>query len=108
MTLLSNNSHLLKLGHMLSQCFRIWPLTFGLFFLVLWKPMEMHGQDAQTQYELGLQYYYGDGVGQNRSHAAWLFLQAANQGHAYSQYNLGFMYEMGHGVSQSYTEAVYW
>ena len=61
-----------------------------------------------AQHNLGVCYYYGQGVGQNDSEAVSWFRKAAAQGYAASQYNLGLCYENGEGVKQSFADAVKW
>ena len=63
---------------------------------------------ASLQYNLAHKYYYGDGVLQNYSQAASLYLKSAELGHAQAQIFLGYMYEDGLGVTQSYSEAIIW
>lgn len=60
------------------------------------------------QFNLGVRYYYGDGVPQIYSEAVKWFRKAAEQGNANAQYNLGVCYENGDGVPQNYSEAVKW
>lgn len=64
--------------------------------------------DAEAQFNLGMQYYKGEGVPQSHLGAAKWWRKAAEQGHAEAQCNLGSLYYNGEGVPQSYTEAVSW
>ena len=66
------------------------------------------GGDAEAQFELGVMYYYGDGVPEDEEEAAKWTRLAAEQGHAGAQNNLGLMYDNGNGVRQNDEEAVYW
>ena len=62
--------------------------------------------DAAAQYNLGVCYYNGEGVTQNKTEAARLFKLAADQGDATAQCNLGVCYEYGRGVAKDIKEAV--
>ena len=64
--------------------------------------------DATAQYQLGLLYYQGLGIGQNFDEASHWYLQSGTQGNADAQYSLGNMYLMGEGVSQDDTKAIAW
>jgi TPR repeat protein/membrane associated rhomboid family serine protease len=64
--------------------------------------------DAVAQFNLGLNYYKGQGVEQNYTEAAKYFRKAAEQGHATAQCYLGLMYGNGRGVEKDEYEAVKW
>jgi TPR repeat protein/CHAT domain-containing protein len=64
--------------------------------------------DAEAQYNLGMMYYFGEGVTQNDIEAAKWFRKAAQQGHADAQFSLGGMYYLGEGVTQNDVEAAKW
>jgi len=65
--------------------------------------------DAESQYQLGFNYYAGrSGFPWNQTLATEHFLNAANQGHADAQSWLGYCYIKGNGVTKNYTEAVKW
>ena len=64
--------------------------------------------DTTAQFNLGHQYYNGEGVPQDYREAVKWFRMAAEQGHAKAQSGLGFMYHNGKGVPQDYREAVKW
>lgn len=64
--------------------------------------------DANAQINLGVMYYNGDGVKQDKTEALKWVAKAAEQGLACAQYNLGVMYENGQGVEKDYTKAVSW
>ena len=63
---------------------------------------------AEAQNELGICYYNGCGVKENKAEAAKWVRKAAEQGHAEAQYNLGLCYENGWGVEKNATEAEKW
>jgi TPR repeat protein len=64
--------------------------------------------DASAQYQLGLLYYQGLGIGQNYDEASHWYQQSGAQGNADAQYSLGNMFLMGEGVSQDDTKAIAW
>ena len=64
--------------------------------------------DAQAQFNLGLIYYKGEGVRQDKQKAVEWYRKAAEQGDARAQYNLGLMYDKGDGVRQDKQKAVEW
>jgi TPR repeat protein len=64
--------------------------------------------DATAQYQVGLLYYQGLGIGQNYDEASHWYHLAAAQGNADAQYSLGNMFLMGEGVSQDDAKAIAW
>jgi uncharacterized protein len=73
---------------------------------LLW-PQAAQG-NAEAQNNLGLMYYRGQGIPQDRAEAASWFRMAAEKGHARAQYNLGLTYHKGAGVPQDSVEALKW
>ena len=63
---------------------------------------------VDAQYDLGLRYYYGNGVAENKQKAVEWFQKAANQGDADAQYHLGYCYAHGDGVAKNTEKAVEW
>jgi len=63
---------------------------------------------AEAQNNLGMMYYFGDGVPQDYQEAVKWYRKAAEQGQAEAQYNLGVLYDQGKGVPQDSQEAVKW
>ena len=63
---------------------------------------------ANSQLNLGLMYYTGDGVSQDYQEAMVWYRRAAEQGYAQAQTNLGVMYDNGEGVSQDAQQAAVW
>ncbi len=61
-----------------------------------------------SDYNLGVQYAFGNGVKQDYKKAAELFLKAAMQGLPDAQYNLGALYDNGLGVPKDPVRAVIW
>ena len=64
--------------------------------------------DATAQCNLGLCYYYGNGVSRDLYAAADWFRKAADQGNAHGQKWLGVCYQWGRGVPTSHAEAAFW
>ena len=60
---------------------------------------------AQKLYEIGNQYYYGDGAEQDYVKALEYYRQAAAMGYAEAFNDLGVMYHYGYGVNQDYNLA---
>lgn len=61
---------------------------------------------AKAQYNIGVAYKRGNGVGQDSKEALNWFRRAAEQGDVRAQNSLGFMYRNGLGVPQDYKEAI--
>jgi TPR repeat protein len=61
-----------------------------------------------SQYNLGVCYYHGEGIDKNLSIAALLFEKSANLGHINAQYNLGICYKNGEGFYKDMKKAFYW
>ncbi len=72
-----------------------------------WRPLAEQG-DARAQYNLGVMYYYGEGLPQDYAEAVRWYRKAAAQGHTSAQYYLGQMYETSQGVPQNYAQAHKW
>ncbi len=64
--------------------------------------------DASAQYQLGLTYLNGKGVGQNDAASTEWFRMAASRGDMASQHNLGVAYALGRGVVADPRKAVEW
>ena len=67
-----------------------------------------HRADVAAQFELGLRYYEGSGVPQDRAEAARWFREAAERGDAPAQYRLGIMRASGDGVAPDNMQAHMW
>ncbi|KAF9087262.1 hypothetical protein BGX29_000914, partial [Mortierella sp. GBA35] len=65
-------------------------------------------ENAEVQFNTGVQFYHGHGVPQNRATAMEWFLKAANQGLSEAQYQVGLLYGSGRGVLQNHLRAAYW
>ena len=63
---------------------------------------------AESQMMLGIMYFKGQGVKQNKKVAVELLLKAAERGNVIAQLNLGVMYEEGEGVNPDAKEAARW
>ena len=75
---------------------------------LLWFRKAAEQGDAIAQFNLGLLYYYGDGVPQDYVKAASWYRKAAEQGYAGAQAGLAALYYKGEGVSQDYTATAFW
>lgn len=64
--------------------------------------------DANAQRELGVMYYFGDGVQQDYKEAFKWYSKSAVQGTAAAQGALGTLYYHGKGVSRDHKEALKW
>ena len=57
--------------------------------------------DPAAQYEIGIRFFIGDGVGQDLKEAyKWIF-ESAMQDYSDAMYTLGVMYRSGLGVEKS-------
>lgn len=64
--------------------------------------------DVEAQHDLGVSYYFGEGVEKNPNEAVKWWQKAAEQGNAKSQNNLGVCYQEGSGVEKNIQEALKW
>ena len=64
--------------------------------------------NPQAELQLGLLYYQGLGVEQDREAALYWLYQSAKGGNRYAQFRLGQMYEKGEGAPVNYKHAAYW
>jgi TPR repeat protein len=64
--------------------------------------------DAEAQLNLGLAYYFGNGVKGNNKEAAKWWRRAAEQGEVLAQWLLGAAYHKGEGVRKDDKEAARW
>ena len=64
--------------------------------------------DVKAQNCLGLRYYHGTWMHQDKVEAAKWFRKAAEQGHVKAQFNLGVCHYKGDGVGVDLVEAYKW
>jgi hypothetical protein len=64
--------------------------------------------DADAQYKLGNNYYFGLGVNQDLAEARRWYLKAAENGHSEAQYSVGYNFENGLFVDTNIDEARIW
>ena len=64
--------------------------------------------DVQAQYQLGMCYYHGAGVPNDKAESVKWFRKAADGGHAEALYSLGACYHNGEGVPKNQVEALKW
>jgi TPR repeat protein len=62
----------------------------------------------EAQFSLGVSYFNGKGVEEDKREAVEWYKKSAGQGVAEAQYNLGICYEFGEGVKKDEREAVEW
>ena len=63
---------------------------------------------AESQYEVGAMYHYGEGISKKYSEAIRWYTKAALQNQVDAQYELGQMYANGQGVPVNYKKAIRW
>jgi TPR repeat protein len=73
-----------------------------------WFHLAAKNNSAQAQYNLGMMYDTGHGVGLDHIEAAQWYRRAADQKLSIAQLNLGVAYAEGLGVNQNETEAIKW
>ena len=64
--------------------------------------------DLEAQYILGVRYFDGEGVAQDKKQALFWWRKAADQGLPEAQYSIGACYYNGNGVGQDKKQAVNW
>lgn len=64
--------------------------------------------DAESEYQVGLRYYNGEGLPKDFGEAVKWFRKAAEQNVAMAQFKLGTSYDFGEGVAKDDVEAVKW
>ena len=64
--------------------------------------------DANSQFNVGLMYEQGIGVGKDEKEAVAWYRKAAEQGNSNAQYNLAVLYENGRGTKIDYAKALQW
>ncbi len=63
---------------------------------------------ADSQFNVGLMYEKGIGIGKNEKDAVLWYSKAASQGNASAQFNLGVLYEHGRGTNVDFAKANEW
>ncbi len=63
---------------------------------------------ADSQFNVGLMYEQGIGVGKNEKDAVLWYGKAASQGNASAQFNLGVLYEHGRGTNVDFAKSNEW
>lgn len=64
--------------------------------------------DANSQFNVGLMYEQGIGVGKDEKEAVAWYRKAAEQGNSNAQYNLAVLYENGRGTKVDFAKALQW
>jgi uncharacterized protein len=63
---------------------------------------------ADSQFNVGVMYEQGTGVGKNEKEAFFWYGKSASQGNAGAQFNLGVLYENGRGTKIDFAKANEW
>ena len=95
-------------GQLVSTIQTVGPLSYVKLSEDEVKSLNENPTDPIAQYNLGLMYDKGEGVGKNDAEAVKWYRRAADQGDATAQNNLGVMYDNGEGVAENDAEAVKW
>ncbi len=66
------------------------------------------GGHADSQFNVGLMYEKGIGIGKNEKDAVLWYGKAASQGNSGAQFNLGVLYEHGRGTDVDFAKANEW
>lgn len=88
----------------------LWTMAVGCSYagtLSQWERLARQG-DARAETQLGIAYYYGQGVPQNYVRAAYWFEKAADQGDAEAEFGLGIDYFVGQGVPENLATSAFW
>ena len=72
-----------------------WIIFFGI-------PSMSYSIETSRLYNLGVQYYEGNGVEQDFGVAFDYFMQAGERGNSNALYHVGYFYHWGYGVEQNY------
>jgi TPR repeat protein len=73
----------------------------------IWEPPARSG-NAEAQHNLGIMYYFGEGLRKDHAKALMWRKKAADQGHAAAQLDIGVMYSNGEGVRRDDKVATSW
>ena len=75
---------------------------------VKWMKAAAEKENAEAQYELGKNFYYGENVKQDYVEAAKWWRKSAEQGVGMAQFNLSCCLHKGQGVEKNQNEAILW
>ena len=81
-------------------CYQLVVFTSLIHFLTAQEPSKL---DAESQYQSGMKYFFGDGVAKDEQKGVQFFKKAAGNGNANAQTRLAIAYSKGVGVKQSYS-----
>ena len=70
--------------------------------------LQAEKDDPEAQYVVGMMYYRGQQIPQDKTLASQWFTKAADQGHSGAQYFLSLMVGLGDGISQNDKKAADW
>jgi TPR repeat protein len=75
--------------------------------IVCWEFLVQKGNaNADSICNLGVSYFYGNGVPQDYKKAVYYYQRAAALGHSFGQYNLAVALEQGKGIQQDMSRAI--
>ena len=63
---------------------------------------------SEAQYSLGLCYFFGDGIDEDKTEAVNWFKKSATNGNIQAQFSLGMSYLRGVGVDKDETTGLFW
>ena len=84
--------------------------ALAMFFISFftWSSDGDKGLSSGRQYQLGVEFYYGNGVRQDYKEAMKWFRSAAEHENADAQYAVGLMHDLGESVPKNDVEAAKW
>ncbi len=80
----------------LIKCYQFVVFTSAIHFLHAQEPSKL---DAESQYQSGMKYFFGDGVAKDEQKGVQLFKKAAGNGNTNAQTRLAIAYSKGVGVN---------
>ena len=101
-------------GVIMKRANRVLALYLILGFVAIFLPLQVRAEpnaeqgDADAQFNLGVKYYYGEGIPQDFKKAIYWYTKAAEQGDVRAQFSLGAKYYDGEGAPQNNSRAAYW
>ena len=104
----SKAQHLLGDMHSMNGPYGGLSIDYGEENAFKWYKKSANQGYAESQYEVGAMYHYGEGISKKYSEAIRWYTKAALQNQVDAQYELGQMYANGQGVPVNYKKAIKW
>ena len=104
----SKAQHLLGDMHSMNGPYGGLSIDYGEENAFKWYKKSANQGYAESQYEVGAMYHYGEGISKKYSEAIRWYTKAALQNQVDAQYELGQMYTNGQGVPVNYKKAIRW